>query len=253
MRDWFTIEMMDQNTYAISEKQHWEETHCYLLIGKLRALLIDTGLGVSNVHNVIKELTDLPVTAIPTHIHWDHIGGLKHFHDVAIHEAEMEWLVHFPLPLQIVKQNLLREPCEFPQDFNIDNYQVFHGKPSLILHDNDTIDLGGRIIQVIHTPGHSPGHMCLYENDKGYLFSGDLIYEGTLDAFYPSTDPYEFMLSVGKVKEFPINKVFPAHHKLNISVELIDQIYQSFASLQEDGKLIQGNGIYRFKNYNIHI
>ena len=44
MKDWFTVEKIDEDTYAISEYQHWEETHCYLLCGTKRALLIDTGL-----------------------------------------------------------------------------------------------------------------------------------------------------------------------------------------------------------------
>ncbi len=60
----------------------------------------------------------------------------------------------------------------------------------------DIISLGNRQIQVIHTPGH----ICLYEKQKGYLFSGDLIYKGTLDAFYPTTNPVDFMKSIKKVK-----------------------------------------------------
>ena len=50
MKDWFTVEKIDEDTYAISEYQHWEETHCYLLCGTKRALLIDTGLGAGVTH-----------------------------------------------------------------------------------------------------------------------------------------------------------------------------------------------------------
>ena len=53
MKDWFTVEKIDEDTYAISEYQHWEETHCYLLCGTKRALLIDTGLGVANILSLI--------------------------------------------------------------------------------------------------------------------------------------------------------------------------------------------------------
>ena len=127
-------------------------------------------------------MTNKPVTAVATHIHWDHIGGHKYFPDFYAHEAELDWLNgSFPLPIQAVK-NMATNRCELPEDFNIDNYAIFQGKPSRILGDGDTIDLGERTIQVLHTPGHSPGHLCFWENEKGYLFGGDLVYEGTLFA-----------------------------------------------------------------------
>ena len=78
MNDWFTVEQIDSRTFAISEYRHWEETHCYLLCGMDKALLIDTGLGVANIREAVDELTDLPVTAVTTHVHWDHIGGHGH-------------------------------------------------------------------------------------------------------------------------------------------------------------------------------
>ena len=99
MDSWFTVEQIDQDTFVISEYRHWEETHCYLLCGTKRAILIDTGLGVSNIREVIDGLTKLPVTVITTHVHWDHIGGHKYFRSIAVHEAEKEWLsVKFPIP-----------------------------------------------------------------------------------------------------------------------------------------------------------
>ena len=61
MDDWFTIEEIAPQTFAISEYKHWEETHCYLLCGQERAILIDTGLGVSNIRKIVDELTKLPV------------------------------------------------------------------------------------------------------------------------------------------------------------------------------------------------
>lgn len=64
--------------------------------------------------------------AVTTHIHWDHIGGHKYFDNIAVHEKEMDWLsVKFPIPLQVVKNNLTKVPCNFPTEFNIDAYQIF--------------------------------------------------------------------------------------------------------------------------------
>ena len=56
MNGWFTIEEIDTQTFAISEYQHYEETHCYLLCGQNKAALIDTGLGVSNIKCVVNHL-----------------------------------------------------------------------------------------------------------------------------------------------------------------------------------------------------
>ena len=100
MNDWFTIDQIDESTYIISENRHWEETHCYLLIGNDRALLIDTGLGISNIYEQVRKLTNKPVAAVATHIHWDHIGGHKYFPEFYAHDAELDWLNgKFPLPL----------------------------------------------------------------------------------------------------------------------------------------------------------
>ena len=105
MNDWFTLDTVDENTYAISEYKHWEEIHSYLLNGTKRSLLIDTGLGIFNISKVVSTLTDKPVTAVATHIHWDHIGGHKYYPDFYAHEAEIEWLNgKFPQPLEKIKE-----------------------------------------------------------------------------------------------------------------------------------------------------
>ena len=91
MTDWFTVETIDKDTFAISEYRHWEETHCYLICGTEKAVLIDTGLGIGNIKSVVDSLTSLPVMAVTTHVHWDHIGGHKYFENLAVHKAEKDW------------------------------------------------------------------------------------------------------------------------------------------------------------------
>jgi len=254
MNGWFTVEEIDSQTFAISEYKHWEETHCYLLRGLERAVLIDTGLGVSNIRSVVAELTTLPIMVVTTHVHWDHIGGHQHFDDIAVHEAEKDWLsVRFPIPLDAVKKDLTMLPCAFPDGFNIDAYQIFQGMPQRILHDGDRLDLGGREIHVIHTPGHSPGHCCFYEPDRKYLYSGDLIYMGCLYAFYPTTNPQLFYQSVKTIQRYDIAKILPGHHRLDIPVSLISEIASGFAKLEEKGLLIQGAGLFQFGTFQIHI
>lgn len=161
MNGWFTVEKIDAQTFAISEYRHWEETHCYLLCGQDKSALIDTGLGVSNIQCVVDRLTTLPVTVLTTHVHWDHIGGHGLFDRIAVHEAEKDWIDGgFPLPLNEVKEQLTKPPCTLPEEFDLDLYRIFQGKPQILFHDGDCFDLGGRTIRVLHTPGHSPGHCC---------------------------------------------------------------------------------------------
>ncbi len=254
MDRWFTVEEIDSDTYAISEYRHWEETHCYLLCGEKEAVLIDTGLGVSNIKKVVDSLTALPVKVITTHVHWDHIGGHKYFDDILVHEAERDWLsIQFPMPLQVVKRNLMRSPCDFPAGFSVDGYQIFRGVPKKILHDGDRLDLGNRTLTVIHTPGHSPGHCCFYEPDRKYLYSGDLIYCGCLDAFYPSTDPLLFYQSVQKVQTLDFDRLLPAHHQLTVPSDIAGRISGAFADLKKRGLLHRGAGIFNFGDFQLHI
>ena len=112
--EWFHIEKIDNETFAISEYGHWEEPHCYLLLGTERAILIDTGLGVANIKSVVNNITSLSVLVITTHVHWDHIGGHKYFRDFAVHEKEIAWISkNFPIPLKMVKENLTRSRVIF--------------------------------------------------------------------------------------------------------------------------------------------
>lgn len=254
MENWFTVENIDNDTFAISEYQHWEETHCYLVCGTQKAVLIDTGLGIENIKKVTDSLTALPIMAVTTHVHWDHIGGHKYFDTIAVHELEQEWISGgFPIPLQAVKRNLLHGNCDFPKGFAIDDYQIYQGIPEIILHDGDCIDLGNRKLTVIHTPGHSPGHCCFYEPERKYLYTGDLIYSGCLDAFYPTTDPETFWESVRKIQPLEKKRVLPGHHLLNIPITIIDSIEKAFQKLAQEGKLRQGNGVFDFDGFQIHI
>ena len=254
MDGWFTVEQIDNDTYAISEYKHWEEPHAYLVCGENSAVLIDTGLGVADIGSVVRQLTELPVMVVTTHVHWDHIGGHAQFDNIAVFHEEEEWLSgKFPLPLAVVKSNLLRELCEFPKDFDAEMYRIYQGEPQRILHDGEIINLGHRELVVIHTPGHSPGHICLYEPARKYLYSGDLIYKGCLDAFYPTTDPKLFYESVKKVHQLVISRILPGHHELNILPDFVGKIKDGFQMLEGKGLLVQGSGKYDFKEFQIHI
>ena len=249
MTPWFTVERIDDATFALSEYRHWEETHSYLLLGRDRALLLDTGLGVGDLRREV----DLPVTVALTHVHWDHIGGCGQFAAPAVHAAEADWLRHFPLPEAAVRRQLCAKAPLFPAGFSPENHRVFSGEPGRVLRDGDIIDLGGRQVQVLHTPGHSPGHCCYYEAARGRLYAGDLLYRGCLDAFYPTTSPEDFLSSLERIAALPLREILPGHHALNCPPDLAVRARDGFRRLRERGLLHQGAGRFDFGDFQVHL
>lgn len=247
--NWFTVERIDEDTYAISEFDHPEETHCWLLIGEERCLLIDTGLGVGNLSEVTAGLTSKPIIAAVTHIHWDHIGGMRYFPEFCANENELEWLNSFPLPVSAVRKML--SEGKLPDDFDLDGYSIFQGAPARLLCDGDKIELGGRTVTALHTPGHSPGHMCFWEAERGCLYTGDLVYKGTLYANYPSTDPEAYLRSLKRIAELPVKRIFPGHHSLDVQPALINEMVVEFDRLKREGRLRHGSGLHDFNEWSI--
>lgn len=121
------------------------------------------------------------------------------------------------------------------------------------MKDGDTIELGNRTVQVLHTPGHSPGHICLFEKDKGYLYTGDLIYMDVLFADFPSTDPIAYMNSIKKLLPLPVKRIFPAHHNLNVPLSIIKDMDKAFTDLYKEGKLKHGSGTFTYNNFGIRL
>lgn len=251
MDKWFTIDQIDKDTFIISEYRHWEETHCYLLNGSRQSLLIDTGLGICNIYDEVVRLTDKPVIAVATHIHWDHIGGHKYFPDFYAHREELNWLSGgFPLSMETIR-DMVTDRCELPKGYEVSSYEIFQGIPSQVLDGGEEINLGGRVLKVIHTPGHSPGHMCFWEEERDYLFTGDLVYKDTLFAYYPSTDPDAYLLSLERIAKLPAKKVFPAHHSLDIQQEILIRMWDAFRELKESGKLYHGSGVFQYGDWAV--
>ena len=120
-----------------------------------------------------------------------------------------------------------------------------------MLKYNDIINIGDRFVQVVHTPGHSPGHMCFWEKERGYLFTGDLVYKDKLFAYFPSTDPKAYLNSLERVSALPVKHVFPAHHTLNIQPEILGRMRDAFRQLQEEGKLHHGSGTFDYGDWAV--
>lgn len=208
---------------------------------------------------MVDKLTQLPIIVITTHCHWDHIGGHSHFEDIAIHKFEEKTMEKgIPLPLELIKnQHVLRHPFTKnpPAYFDAEKYQPFVGKPTMVLNDLDVINLGNRNLIAIHTPGHSPGHICVYEKKTGYLITGDLLYKGDLLANFPTSNPVEFEQSLTRLTEIPYNflKILPGHNDLNIPISYLVKTQKAFEELKKASKLKHGTGVHRFPHINIKL
>lgn len=252
---WFTVEKINDATLAISEYGHWEEPHCYLLLGSSKAVLIDTGLGVESIKGVVEQLTNLPVQVVITHAHWDHIGGAKEFSNISIHHADREWLEYgLPISDKVIQDNFAKRATTkpLPTNFDLTSYTTPKLKPSVILKDGDKINLGKRTIEIIHTPGHSPGSICVYDSSNGYLFTGDTLYEGTLHMNYESTDPLAFARSIDRLSHLnKLKLILPGHYKLELPPSLLTEARAAFRIVSRKQALYHGSGFHKFGNINL--
>ena len=253
---WFTVQKIDDKTYAISEYGHWEKVHSFLLIGTDKAALIDTGLGIDLIKRVTGQLTGLPIIVITTHVHADHIGSHAEFKDIYVHEADADWLINGiqGLSIEQIRKDISRDiTLPTPATFNPDTYTPFQGQPTGLLAEGDIIDLGGRALTIYHTPGHSPGHITIFDKANGYLFTGDLLYDETpVYAFYPSTDPVDLVNSLEKISGISsVIKVFGAHNTLGLDATILEEVKYAVLSLREKGLVEHGTGVHEFKGFSV--
>lgn len=254
--EWFTIHQIDQNTYAISEYGHWEKVHSFLLLGKEKAVLIDTGLGIDNIKKITDQITKLPIEVITTHVHADHIGSHSEFEKIFVHDDDKDWLVNGikGLSLEQIRKDISRDiTLPTPKSFNPDTYQPYQGEPTGLLNDGDIIDLETRRLIVYHTPGHSPGHICLFDETNGYLFTGDLLYDETpIYAFYPSTNPVQLVNSLERISEIPnVSMIYGSHNTLGLNPTILDEVKIAVNFLRRNKLTKFGTGVHKFNGFSV--
>jgi len=165
------------------------------------AAIIDPAPASSSL--IIKYLTDhqlTPKSIILTHSHWDHIA------DVA------EVKRHFAIPVLIHKGDA--KNLQMPGSDGLPCWIAIEGvKPDLFLSEGDKIEIGDLRLKVIHTPGHTPGCICLYEEAHRVLISGDTLFKGTIgNISFPTSLPKLIWQSLDKLAKLPGDTVvYPGH------------------------------------------
>ena len=166
------------------------------------SLLVDTGCAHTAVE-LLHSLGDLPLTHIVnTHAHEDHIGAnglLQRQH------SHLPVLAH-PLALPVLAEPRRRQPLHPYR-------RLFWGLPesstAQALSDGEVIAVGDYRFQALYTPGHSPDHICLYEAQQGWLFSGDLFVGGKDRALRLGYDIWGIIASLKRVAALPLRGLYP--------------------------------------------
>jgi hydroxyacylglutathione hydrolase len=174
--DYFAVENLGEGTFAIGEPRYYQQNYSYLILGTTRALLFDAGSGTRDISGVVGRLTKLPVTVIVSHLHYDHFGGIGPFEHVA--------MIDQPENRADVSGAFFR-PKRYEYMGLIDGLAAPSVRVGEWLMPRSNIDLGGRSIQVLSTPGHTPTSVALFDAQTKRLFIGDFIYPTTLYAFLP--------------------------------------------------------------------
>lgn len=258
----YDIEKISRGKYDIYKIYEDYQAAMYLVCGEERAVLIDSAYGLRDLGEIIRTLTALPVTIINTHGHIDHVLG-NHFFDRAyMHPADM------PLYQEIVDgyADLLAMPWvketygEYIE--NLDPSAVRFPAAEEI-KEGDVIDLGGKKLEVIEIPGHTPGSIMLLDRDEKLLFSGDSMIEHLWMFLEESLPPDTYLASLRRavkiMKDAGTERIYNGHYcykPLTIAdaetiLEGVEKVV-SGAAKGEPFKNNVGSGIeYKFGEYSV--
>jgi glyoxylase-like metal-dependent hydrolase (beta-lactamase superfamily II) len=258
MHPWFAVQKVASGVWLIAEPGH---VNSWLVEGRERAVLIDTGLGIAPIRPVVEGLTRMPVSVVNTHAHFDHVGGNKEFADVAIHELGLaklrqgvpsERLTAYLAYMRelIASADRYREldrrfffliddasdPRPLPSDFKDENWRIDPTDAKARVREGESIDLGGRVLKVIHTPGHSPDSICLLDAAAGILFAGDTINTGPIYAHLPDSDLDQFTESVARLRMLgtSLHMVCVSHFgRAVVQPWILDEVADAFAHIKQ--------------------
>lgn len=213
--DWYALERKADGVTLISEPWIKPFYRCNLwhVRGRDRDLLVDSGMGVVPLREWVPLVTEKPLLAVASHTHFDHVGAHHEFEHRAVHEAEAAILA------TPTRESTLADPYVAddifdrlpPAPYESRLYGVAPAPPTQLLRDGDVLDLGDRPLEVIHTPGHSPGGIALWEAATGTLFSGDIVYDGPLIEDTYHADPADYLRSMRRLLALPVRVVHGGH------------------------------------------
>jgi glyoxylase-like metal-dependent hydrolase (beta-lactamase superfamily II) len=208
---WFEHQTVDGGIVLITEPNvdPFLRANLFLVRGRDRDLLVDSGLGLASLREELADLFERPVVAVATHRHFDHTGGLHEFDEIVVHRDDADAVANAEGFASLRIEDYPPEELSgydpppslltaLPRDgFDLGSYAVAPVTPTRIVVEGEGIDLGDRRFEVLHLPGHTPGEIGLWEDETRTLFSGDCVYEsGVLLDELPESDVPAYLRSM---------------------------------------------------------
>lgn len=230
---WFSVRQVADGITLVTEP-HVDSlirANFYHVRGSEADLIVDTGTGIAPLGWVLGGLVDATrqVIAVATHAHFDHVGGMHEFSHRLVHPREQESLAgegqfagllahDFPASWRSQVEDgghrlpeVLVDAIPF-EGFDPRTYTLTPAATTRLVNEGDTITLGSRAFEVLHTPGHSPGGICLLDRKAGVLFSGDTVYDSRLFDGLPGSDIDSYVNSMSRLRSLAgIQMVCPGH------------------------------------------
>ena len=232
---WFEVYKPAVKVFAIYEPHQAEETIGYLIVGEKRALLFDTGMGISDVKKVVGELTKLPIVVLNSHTHDDHVGGNWEFDTV--YGMDTDFTLNNAKGSRADAQAEITpdQICgSLPKRFDAKAYSTRPWKITAYIHDGERFDLGGRTIEVITTPGHTPDAISLIDREDRLLFTGDTYYPAPIWLYRPETDLDAYAASIRRLAALApqVKLVLGAHNVPVAPPSVLPRLVQAFDAVR---------------------
>jgi glyoxylase-like metal-dependent hydrolase (beta-lactamase superfamily II) len=227
---WFEFEHLGDRITRIWEPHVIRVMQCNVwhVQGRDRDLIIDTGMGLASLTHASAGVFCKPLTAVATHTHLDHVGSLHEFPERVVHTAEADRLQHPSDNFSMLSDDhevefiagLRRAGYEVgptfitalpSPDFDLRTFACPAAPATRLVQEGDVLDLGDRVFEVLHLPGHSPGSIGLWEAATGILFSGDAIYDGPLLDELPGSDIAAYAATMKRLERLPARLVHAGH------------------------------------------
>jgi glyoxylase-like metal-dependent hydrolase (beta-lactamase superfamily II) len=257
---WFVVERFPNGVTMIAEPGHVEDVKSYLVEGERDVAVLDTGMGVGDFAGLVASLSTRDPIVLQSHAHFDHMGASHRFARVLVHSSEAD-------DLQSGLTNAEFRPWfdpsrlvgdRLPEDFDIETVTLPGCAPTGELKHGDRIDLGGRTLEVFHTPGHSPGGITLLDRDARALFPGDAVYAGPMFAYRPYSDPVAYRTSLRLLAELAdvVDVVYPSHNRVPLSpdeVRTMQDAYEAIFAGRPPDEQVPGCDKFEFGEFSFWV